>query len=221
MNIISINDLNQAEMEIYNKYMPLFDKVKNHVSCYRYNPKEMIIDSDKKLDRLYFLLSGKAKISLIHEDGKRSIVHFVGPEEFVGELTLIDVEQSPKDVTCLSECICMAVEMGVARDYLLSDNEFMLTMSRYIGKKLLDRTWFHSKQQSFELRYRLAAYILLAENEGYYDERHTETAEFLGVSYRHLLQILQLFRSEGLMKKTKKGYEINREGLYEIAKHLE
>ena len=221
MKLISIDDFNQNEMEIYNKYLPLFEKVQDHVACYRCNQKEMIIDSKKKLDHLYFLLSGKAKITLIHEDGKRSIVHFVGPEEFIGELTLIDVEESPKDVTCLSECVCMTVGMDVAREYLLHDNEFLLIMSRYIGKKLLDRTWFHSKQQSFELRYRLAAYILLAENDGYYDERHTETAEFLGVSYRHLLQTFQLFKIEGLLNKTKQGYVINREGLYEIAKHLE
>ncbi len=218
---ISMEDLNEKEKAIYDQYLYLFETVKEHVTCYKYNQKDMIIDSEKNLDHLYFLLSGKAKITLIHEDGKRSIVHFVGPEEFIGELTLIDVEQSPKDVTCLSECVCMAVCMDVAREYLLSDAQFMLIMSRYIGKKLLDRTWFHSKQQSFELRYRLAAYILLAENDGYYDERHTETAEFLGVSYRHLLQTLQEFKAQALMKMTKKGYEINRDGLYEIAKHLE
>lgn len=221
MKKISIQDFNQVEMDIYNRYISLFEKVQDHLLFYKYDPKELVVDSDKCLDHLYFFMSGKAKISLIHEDGKRSIVHFVGPEEFIGELTLIDVEQSPKDVTCLSECVCMAVGLDVAREFLLTDNHFMLIMSRYIGKKLLDRTWFHSKQQSFELRYRLAAYILLAENDGYYDERHTETAEFLGVSYRHLLQTLQVFKAEHLMKKTNKGYEINRNELYEIAKHLE
>lgn len=221
MKRISFDDLKSSEMELYNRYISLFKNVEPHLSCYSYDPKELIIDSNKSLDHLYFLLSGKAKISLIHEDGKRSIVHFVGPEEFVGELTLIDVEQSPKDVTCLSPCVCVAIKMDVAKVHLLDDPEFMLIMIRYIGKKLLDRTWFHTKQQAFELRYRLAAYILLAECDGYYNERHTETAEFLGVSYRHLLQTMQQFKSEELMKKTNKGYEINRRGLYEIAKHLE
>lgn len=221
MKKISTDDFNQSEMDIYNQYISLFEKVRDHLLCYRYDPNELIVDSGKNLEHLYFFLSGKAKISLIHEDGKRSIVHFVGPEEFVGELTLIDVERSPKDVTCLSTCVCIAVRMDVARERLLNDNEFMLIMIRYIGKKLLDRTWFHSKQQAFELRYRLAAYILIAESDGYYNERHTETAEFLGVSYRHLLQTMQQFKEEELMKKTNKGYAINREGLYKIAKHLE
>ena len=41
-----------------------------------------------------------------------------------------------------------------------------------------------------------------------YRETHTEAAEFLGVTYRHLLYMLAEFVKRGYLKKTKQGYLI-------------
>ena len=41
---------------------------------------------------------------------------------------------------------------------------------------------------------------------GYYREPHTEVAEFLGVTYQHLLYVLAEFVKEGILQKTKYGY---------------
>ena len=55
-----------------------------------------------------------------------------------------------------------------------------------------------------------------------YRERHTEAAEYLGVSYRHLLYVLAEFRDEGLITKEKDGYRITgRQGLEELAAETE
>ena len=60
----------------------------------------------------------------------------------------------------------------------------------------------------------------MTEYNDIYSEKHTETAEYLGVSYRHLLYTFSLFRDEGLIFKEKKGFKINREGLMELAEIL-
>ena len=41
-----------------------------------------------------------------------------------------------------------------------------------------------------------------------YREQHTEAAEYLGVTYRHLLYVLAEFVKEGILEKTKTGYRI-------------
>ena len=41
-----------------------------------------------------------------------------------------------------------------------------------------------------------------------YRERHTEVADFLGVTYRHLLYVLANFVKRGYLKKTEQGYYI-------------
>lgn len=221
MKKINYESLADNEREIIEAYQSLFIKIHDHAVYLSFEKKENIVGASRPLDQLYFLLSGRAKISLTHEDGKRSIVHFVEAGEFIGELTLIGVEKDPKEVTCLTPCVCLALEIDRARDLILIDPDFLLTLSQYIGRKLLVRTWTLAKQQAYELRFRLASYILMTECDGIYDERHTETAEYLGVSYRHLLQTLQAFREEGLLQKTKSGFEINKAGLAELAKFVD
>lgn len=186
-----------------------------------FEQNENIVSSHKPLNKLYYLLEGKAKITLGHEDGKRSIINFVRPKAFIGELTLIGVEKQPKDVTAIGTCKCLTISISLARETLLKDEFFLLLLCRYIGDKYLERAWFNSKQQSFPLKHRLAAYILLSENNGVYKEKHTQTSEFLSVSYRHLLYTIQQFKDENILKKTDRGYLINKRKLKELADILE
>ncbi len=61
----------------------------------------------------------------------------------------------------------------------------------------------------------------MSEHQGMYTEKHTETTEYLGVSYRHLLYTLREFADKGFIEKKKKGYYINREPLKALAKDIE
>ena len=74
------------------------------------------------------------------------------------------------------------------------------------------------RNQAYSLKVRFAEFILKMSVNGYYREPHTEVAEFLGVTYRHLLYVLAQFVEEGLLEKTKAGYRIaDEERLTEIA----
>ena len=198
-------------------YMSLFWTIAEFVQVNVYENKEPIIYANKPVPRLYLLVKGKAKISVTHEDGASSIVYFVKPNELMGELSLIDIEDRPKDVISIGSTLCLSVPMDVARATLLKDAQFMLDMSRYIGTKLIERTWFNAKQQHYALKYRLAAYILLCECDGLYNEKHTQSAEYLGVTYRHFLHTLSQMKAEGLIKKEKKGFSFDREALEALA----
>ncbi len=54
----------------------------------------------------------------------------------------------------------------------------------------------------------MANFILLTSCNKMYRERHTEVADFLGVTYRHLLYVLANFVKRGYLKKTEQGYYI-------------
>lgn len=199
----------------------LFKSVLKNVEVIAFDNKDYIIHSNTPIHYLYLLISGKAKIAIAHEDGTSSIVYFIKPMEMIGELTLIDIETQPKDVISIGESICLRLPMHTAETFLLKDPDFMLELSQFIGTKLLDRTWFNAKQQHYELKHRLAAHILLCESNGLYNEKHTETAEYLAVSYRHLLHTFKFFRTEGYVIKTKGGYTFDKEKLQALAIVLE
>ena len=179
----------------------------------RFEPDESIISSRRSVEYLYVILDGKAKISLVHENGKQSIIEFIGSGAYIGELTLLGIETQPQDVVAVSGCTCLRIPMQYATEHFSSDMEFLFGLSQYLGKKLMRRSWFQSKSQSYELRHRLAAHILQLETNGIYKQKHTETAEYLGVSYRHLLYTFKELLDDGSLKKNEQGYLVNRKKL--------
>ncbi len=182
-----------------------------------YKPRDPIINFSETITSLKYLTHGKAKVIVPHENGRESIVHFVEDQEYIGELTLIGVEKDHRTVLAISECECLSVPMERAKAVLLEDPQFLLKLSQYIGSKLLKRTWHTTSNQNYSLKSRLASYILLSSYKGIYIEKHTETANYLGVSYRHLLYTFKQLSEEGYIEKLKKGYRIHEEALKSIA----
>lgn len=202
-------------------HLEMLCAVKAHLRVEVFEDKEYIIRANEPLTRLYLLLSGRAKIAMLHEDGYTAIIYFVKPNEMIGELSLISVETTPKDVISIGQSICLSLPLEATRETLLADNNFLLQLSRFIGTKLLDRTWFNAKQQHYDLRHRLAAYILLCEVDGRYSEPHVQTADYLAVSYRHLMHTFKEFREQGLITKVQGVYTFNRSALEALAQVMQ
>lgn len=89
---------------------------------------------------------------------------------------------------------------------MLADPKFLRTICRYLGRKINGNSLNSTQNQGYPLKYRLASYILLTSLNGVYNEPHTETAEYLRVSYRHLLYVLAQFCRQGLIEHGPNGY---------------
>ncbi|WP_314066735.1 transcriptional regulator YeiL [uncultured Vagococcus sp.] len=190
-----------------------------HLEWYRRG--ERIIRYNQGTDKLFVLLKGKAKIYMIHEDGKQSIIHFMRKGELIGELTLLEVEERTKDVVAQSDCLCLVIPLKENRQVLLEDPVFLKQLNVYLAKKLLARTDRFSEGLNYPLINRLAAFILYTETTGRYQEKHTEVADYLSVSYRHLLYTFKQLRDREIILKEKQGYLIiGRAQLKKLAKDI-
>lgn len=187
--------------------------VMKHAAVFEYELKEIVLTLGTELDHVYFILQGRAKIYMVHENGKRSLVQFIHGTDMIGELSLLEVEKLTKDIMAVDKLTCLAIPIAIAKTILLQDNLFMNALSKYLAQKLLLRVNHFANGQNYALKYRLATYILEVEVNGMYGEKKTETAEFLGVSYRHLFHTLTLFQQEGLLLKKGKHYLINKPAL--------
>lgn len=95
----------------------------------------------------------------------------------------------------------------------MNDTTFLQEMSRYIGVKLLMRVEHFTENQLYPLTVRLIDLLLTISIEERYEEKQTEIAEYLGVSYRHLLYTMQQLRELGYIEKKKGYYLIHRDAL--------
>ncbi|GGC89589.1 transcriptional regulator YeiL [Enterococcus wangshanyuanii] len=221
---MKIYPLNQLEMLTKKDAQVIFEEFPKQslkaASIFVYEKNEYIVRFDKPVEQLFFMIEGRAKIYKIHENGKRSLLQFLTTGDFIGELSLLEVEDQVKDVQTIDQCICLALPYHKVKQELLDDNHFLKTIAKYLGKKVLLRVEHFSNNQNYELKHRLAAYMLQTEVAGSYQEKHTETAEFLGVSYRHLIYTFNEFQQLGLIKKQGKKYNLNRTKLKELALDL-
>ncbi len=199
----------------------IFGALSAEAELYTFSANDPIIRFDQPIDKLWYIVKGKAKITMVHEDGKQSIVHFLHEGEYIGELTFLEVEKQHKNVIPLCETLCLGVSMERAKTVLRDDPEFLFHLNQYVGGKLIQRTWFAVKNQNYELKNRLAAYMLMSQSEGLYAQKHTETAEYLGVSYRHLLHTLSQFRDQGYVAKVRGGYRVDQHALEALAKDIQ
>lgn len=179
---------------------------------------ETIIHENETLKNIYYIIGGKAKITDIQYNGKSILLQFLKNNDWIGELTILGVEERTKNVTSIGSVTCLMIPLDIVNQYLLTDITFFKELSVFLSKKLLDRSSHFSKNQSYDLKYRLATFLLGSSNNDIYQESHIMVAEYLGVSYRHLLQIFSDFKSLGYIKKIgKNNYKINRQKLMEIS----
>lgn len=221
MEIVKDGDL----IEEYSHRFPLtefftFD-IQPYTSIVKFETEESILTEGRKSPYLYYLLEGRAKLFLSHENGRVSLINFLDAPCFIGEMELIGAQEVPSGVTAVTPCLCYAIHLQDCKNEILSDIKFLRELCLFLGQKALDNTRNYSKNQSYPLEVRLADFILKTANQNIYRERHTEAAEFLGVTYRHFLYVLADFKDRGILDKTEQGYLIqDREKLLEIAKPI-
>lgn len=195
----------------------------NFESCFSFSIKEdirlyladkgqdIVKEGEKSNDLLYYMVSGRAKLYCGLSNGKISLLDFLQKGCFIGELELLSVRKSTLGIKALSPCFLLALPIEKYRSRLLSDARFLRILSITLAKKEEQRVHALTSTQGFPLANRLAHFVLFAAFDGIYTERNTDASAYLGVSYRHLTQVLGEFTQNGYLKKIQAGYCITNE----------
>lgn len=186
-----------------------------YTSSVAFSEGQFIFKGGERPHCLYFLEEGRAKLLIDRENGRVPLINFLQAPCFIGEMELLGAQSEAERVQAISLCRCSVIALKDCREQLLSDPLFLKNLCLFLARKALSNTANYSSNQSFPLQNRMAAFILATESRGRYREKHTEAAEYLGVSYRHFLYVLAKFVKEGLLEKDRQGYRIVKRGQLE------
>ncbi|KRK48897.1 transcriptional regulator YeiL [Secundilactobacillus kimchicus] len=167
---------------------------------------EYIVQNGITPQYLFYLVKGKTKLYDELANGKIALIDFFMAPCFIGEMELFDAGRLPFGVQTINDCYCLALPVKKLKSTLLSDATFLKNICLYLADKNARNIKTASRNQGFTLAQRLAAFILMTNHDNYYQEKHTQVAQYLGVSYRHLLYVIADFVSSGYLTKTEKGY---------------
>lgn len=164
---------------------------------------------NSKVNFCYLILSGIVKIYIDHDNGRRSILDFAGCNDWLGELSLFCNEADIKENRVLQEVKCLEFDLKSLRTLCKEDASVSFYFASYISNKLLSRSFRMSESLNYALNKKLATFILQYQQNGRYEIPHTDVAEYLNVSYRHVLYVMKQFRDLGILEKDNgKGFTI-------------
>ncbi|EJS54925.1 Crp/Fnr family transcriptional regulator [Bacillus nitratireducens] len=170
---------------------------------------KLICDKDDEINRLYFVVKGKVKVYTITPEGKKLILRFINPLAIVGDIELIQNSKAHNVVEACSDVVAISITNTVIRNKLLHDPIFMMFLLENIANTLKISTRFTALNLLYPVEVRVASYLLSIStdsNGNMYKEDLDSTsvssiADFIGVSYRHVIRVLQKFYSEKLIEK--------------------
>jgi CRP/FNR family transcriptional regulator, putaive post-exponential-phase nitrogen-starvation regulator len=196
-------------------------RVEEFIEVREYQRDEWIIQEGMRPDFLFYVIEGKAKIYVTHQNGKVSLINFINENDYIGEMELLNDEYYTKGIQALTKTICFALPFLHYRKLLLEDAKFLRELTKFLSGKATNMAAKYTQSLAFPLENRLADFILQTADEGIYKEKHVMVCDYLGISYRHLLHVLSQFCEKNYLQKDGRNFQIKQyQSLYELAEVL-
>jgi len=96
----------------------------------------LILGAGDPTDSLYVLISGRIKVFMSDLDGKEVILAILGPNEFVGEMGLIDNSPRSANVEALDPCEVICISKADFKRCLADNLDMAMTVMRGLVKRL-------------------------------------------------------------------------------------
>ncbi|PEI76860.1 hypothetical protein COL68_26735 [Bacillus wiedmannii] len=193
-----------------NKMLEIFSEIDTaYFQVNHFEKGELICNIDDAMDRLYFVVKGKVKVYTITPEGKKLILRFINPLAVVGDIELIQDSKAHHVVEACSDVIAISISHAVIRSKLLHDPIFMNFLLENIANTLKISTRFTALNLLYPVELRVASYLLSisTDSNGTMYKKDLDAtsissiADFIGVSYRHVIRVLQKFYKEKLIEK--------------------
>ncbi|MEM9182723.1 MAG: cyclic nucleotide-binding domain-containing protein [Pseudomonadota bacterium] len=94
--------------------------LKDRGSIVTYTPQQVILQQDTAPDRIYYLLDGNVKVDFSRVYGT-DVLAYVGPGEFIGEVSFLDQGESSASVTAVQAVEMLELSRGDLEELLEAD----------------------------------------------------------------------------------------------------
>ncbi len=157
-------------------------------------------------DTFYSVVSGRVKVSLLHEDGNEVVLCILKEGDFFGELSLLDKEPRSASVISLTDTSLFLITQGRFKHLITSNSGILEKVLQGVCKRLRDanetiknfacldayeRTLLVLQQLSLTQGTRKGNYI-----EIFHSPTHEELSKAVGVSRETISRIIQVLKKD-------------------------
>lgn len=177
-------------------------------------PKELLLRQGEIMDCLYILHGGTARVCINARNGKNLIICCYVSRGVLGDVEVMRADRrASTTVIAVLPLRLVAIPILMNEAYLKGNLAFMNSIAASLSEKLLTSGNAHAASALYTSEERLCSYILMAEHGGVFSDVLADTAQSVGMSYRHLCRVIGGLCAEGILQKTECGYKIIDRGL--------
>lgn len=197
--------------ELHKKYLSDFglqDIETDGLLIRNFKKGEFLFDQGSPLEYLMIITKGRIKVCSLASNGKTLLFCYNDPGTILGEVELMTHAFASSSVCAVTDVQGLVIPYDRYQDYLLSNITFMNRICLILSEIVTQNSINGASNILYPFESRLCAYIAMTNENGYFNEKLTELAEFLGTSYRHLLRTLDNLCTKGVIEKTSLGYMV-------------
>jgi CRP-like cAMP-binding protein len=172
------------------------------------NPKGQIIFAQgDAADSVFYIKTGKVKVTVVSKHGKEAVVAILGADEFVGEGCLIGQPKRLCTATAMTECVTMQVAKTEIARVLHDEPTFsqifvshILTRNARVEEDLVDQLFNSTEKRLARLLLLLANFGKEGRPEPLIAKINQETlAEMIGTTRSRVSRFMNKFRRSGFI----------------------
>jgi len=178
------------------------------ITIRNYKKGELLCEQGSPLEDLLLVTGGRTKVCSMAANGKTLLFNFCDPGIILGEVEFMTHAPAASSVFAATDVQCVVIPHERYRAYLTSNIRFMNRICAIMAEIVAQNSINNASNILYPFESRLCAYISMTQENGLFNQKLTDLAEFLGTSYRHLLRTLDNLCNKGVIEKTPHGYVI-------------
>jgi CRP/FNR family transcriptional regulator, cyclic AMP receptor protein len=206
----------------------LLEKISQGKHILTLAPEETIFVQGDGADAVYFIESGKVKMSVVSAAGKEAVLVMLGPHNFLGEGCLVGQTVRISTATALEPSVVFRVEKAAMVRALyeqpaLSEKFMAALLVRNIDleEDLCDQLFNHSEKRLARVLLKLSRLREhdVMPNAKIPDFSHETLAEMVGTTRSRVTHFMNKFRTMGLIDYDNNGFTVRTELLTDLVLH--
>lgn len=199
--------LKQHHLDLLNKYGLLDHQSVCEVQ--QFKSGETIFSQGVEYKYIMIVVSGKAKVCTSAPSGKDLVLAYYLSSGLIGDVELMsNATYATASVITLSPFEVIIVPFQDDQDSIFKNLTFMTTLARGLSENLINSSHNYTSNALYSGEQRLCTYILQGSYKNYFFDNLTDVAATIGISYRHLLRLLNKLCDDGILKREKRKFQI-------------
>ena len=186
----------------------------------RFPRNSFIIRAGEETDALYIILAGRAKVLIPDDDGNEVILSTIGPNEFFGEMGLLDDQPRSASVETTEPCEMLRISRGAFLNCLKDNFDAALVIIRNLVKRLREADRKIESLALIDVYGRVARLLMemaKQENGQWIIEKappKQEIARMIGASREMVSRVVKDLHDKGVIRAEKrKIFVLDRESM--------